>query len=58
MEKILQYAVIEAENASELERKVAEHIDDGWYPFGGVSLSVDESGNCIWYAQAMVEYSE
>jgi len=58
MKEIIQYLILEDKSASELERKVAEHIDNGWYPLGGVSMCSDETANCFYYAQAMVEYKE
>lgn len=50
----MQYVVIEAESAEELQSKVQEHIGLGWEPIGGLSVATTGPGNW-WYYQAMIK---
>lgn len=55
MHKIIDYAVVKAQDATTLATVVAARIQDGWQPLGGVSTGgIDRST----HLQAMVKYEE
>jgi hypothetical protein len=49
----MQYLIVEASSAMELQEKVQYYIDRGWKPQGGLSVAAQGIGNW-WYYQAMV----
>ncbi len=60
---ITDYQVVESGDEDELSKEVKAAIEDGWQPFGGLSVTVwfdiewtDEP--VYWYAQPMVKYVE
>jgi len=64
--KITEYAVVEELTVRNLELIVKEHIELGWQPLGGVSIShglayredCEDTIEQYYYAQAMVKYGE
>jgi len=66
MEKFTDYIVLNefsdsiSETCSELSIKVRQHIEKGWVPQGGVSISISKHGFDDFYtvAQAMVKVEE
>jgi Domain of unknown function (DUF1737) len=49
----MKYRVVEAQSASELQKKVQKLIQDGWEPQGGLSVATYAAG-AWWYYQAVV----
>lgn len=41
----------------DIDKRVNEMIKDGWKPYGGLSLAVDETDDVL-TGQAMVKYEE
>jgi hypothetical protein len=54
MRLIMEYKVIEARAAQQLEQAVNEHIQEGWEPLGGVAVGFTDLANYWTYCQAMV----
>jgi hypothetical protein len=52
MEKIVDYAVLDAMSGDGLARNVREYIAKGWQPIGGVSVSYN--GNVTRFFQAVI----
>jgi hypothetical protein len=49
----MQYHLVEAQSAEDLERLVQEKINEGWEPQGGVAVATYGVGSW-WYYQAMI----
>ena len=49
---VSEYTVVEAADATDLEREVTSMLNRGWEPLGGVSINRDPGD--FNYAQAMV----
>lgn len=62
MAKITEYATITATDAEAMDVAANEMIQEGWQPFGGVSVTrtngdgLEDSDHLL--AQAMVRYAE
>ncbi len=54
--KIEKYKIVEGES-NNFESRVREAIEEGWQPFGGVSIGIDRDMKNA-YAQAMVMYND
>jgi hypothetical protein len=50
----MQYLVVEASSAEELQAKVQQYIFEGWEPQGGISVATHSVGQW-WYYQAVVK---
>ena len=48
----MEYAIVEAASAAELQQKVTERMNDGWMPAGGVAVAETPGGPT--YCQAVV----
>ncbi len=53
MEILMDYLVVEAKSAADLQERVRGLIAEGWEPQGGLSVATYSAGNW-WYYQAMV----
>jgi hypothetical protein len=54
---MMEYKIVTAEHAIDLEKKVRENISAGWIPQGGVSMILNSGGmmySTKEYYQAMV----
>lgn len=49
----MEYVIVEATSAGELQSKVAAMLRDGWEPQGGLSVATYAAG-AWWYYQALV----
>jgi len=60
MKKIIEYRIIDAVEATELQLAVNAAMKKEWHPFGGVSVAVyqPEIGGFTKYSQAMVKYDD
>lgn len=58
MTEILQYHIFQSPTAFDLVDKVNKHIQEGWVPIGGVSVTIGGNANRNLWAQAMVRYKE
>lgn len=58
--KITDYIIVEFESKELLQFEVLNKIKEGYFPLGGVSMSVDsgELSAFKYFAQAMVKYAE
>lgn len=54
-ESEMKYVVIENDVKKDFLEKVAEAIEKGWIPQGGVAVYYDSNLLKTWYAQAMVK---
>ena len=52
----MKYKVIKSHSCEMLEKEVNESLDEGWALQGGVSCSVSESEDCVYYlyTQSMI----
>ena len=50
----MEYKVIEANKALDLQEEVNRLIQDGWVPLGGVAVVFSSTSNYWWFYQAMV----
>jgi hypothetical protein len=50
----MEYRVIEANKALDLQEEVNRLIQDGWVPLGGVAVVFSSTSNYRWFYQAMV----
>lgn len=55
--KIVEYMTIGGGN-SDIDDKVNEYIIQGWQPFGGISVNLDDLGDSALYVQTMVKYAD
>jgi hypothetical protein len=51
----MEYKVIEANKALDLQEEVNRHLQDGWVPLGGVAVVFSSASNYWWFYQAMVQ---
>ena len=51
----MEYKVIEANKALDLQEEVNRHIQDGWVPLGGVAVVFSSTSNYWWFYQAMIK---
>lgn len=60
MKKIIDYMIVQGEEAHELVDRVNSYIQQGWQPIGGVSYATYEQGRGGYTtrAQAMVKYED
>ena len=59
-EKITEYFLITSVNPDKLNEEIAELIEEGWQPFGGIAISEccnAEGDGSSTYAQAVVFYA-
>ncbi|WP_417942880.1 hypothetical protein [Flavobacterium sp. RS13.1] len=58
--KIADYIIVEFESKENLRLEVLNKIKEGYFPLGGVSMSVDSGELTVfkYFAQAMVKYAE
>lgn len=49
----MEYVVIEAQSADELQQKVQAQIEQGWEPLGGLAVATYGAG-AWWYYQSMI----
>ena len=49
----MQYLVVEAGSAADLQAQVQNYIEQGWEPLGGLSVATCGVG-LWWYYQAMI----
>lgn len=60
--KIIDYKVVTAETASELNKVVGNEFSEGWEPLGGhqIAYGCYPSGECMWaeVSQTLVRYFE
>jgi len=61
---IIDYCLIESDDADELTRRVKERMQDGWQPLGGIAVTrytyqtyTDGKQSSWWYTQAMVKHA-
>lgn len=52
--KVIEYILLKETVFSDLSDRVNEHLEEGWQPWGGPGIGVDEMENH--YIQAMVRY--
>ncbi|MDD4969890.1 MAG: DUF1737 domain-containing protein [Paludibacter sp.] len=52
---MIDYDIVEAQNASDLKEKVVFRIETGWVPIGGVSIF--KNGDRVTYSQALTKTS-
>lgn len=57
MNEIKDYRIETSNNPSDLRTTINSYINDGWVPFGGVSVAIYENRDKI-FAQAMVKYKK
>ena len=60
MAKIIDYCLITASEANDLDEAVCKYIRKDWQPFGGVAINeygFDDTHYSL-FAQAMVKYAE
>ncbi len=59
---ITDYQLIESAEGDEVAEAVLNAIQDGWQPFGSISITVWTHPDCddpgYWYCQPMVKYAE
>jgi hypothetical protein len=51
----MEYKVLEANKARDLQEEVNRSIQDGWTPLGGVAVVYSSTSNYWWFYQAMVK---
>ena len=51
----MEYKVIEANKALDLQEEVNRLIQDGWVPLGGVAVVFSSTSNYWWFYQGMVK---
>jgi hypothetical protein len=59
--KIVEYWALAAKGKIMFDYQVSSSIKNGWQPFGGVSMHIDDSNldeTAYYFAQAMVKYEE
>jgi hypothetical protein len=49
----MNYHLVEAQSAAQLQENVQSLIDEGWEPLGGVAVATYGAG-LWWYYQAMI----
>ena len=56
MDEIKEYRIETSDKSEKLSDLVRNYIQNGWQPFGGVSIAIYENRDKV-YTQAMVKYN-
>ncbi len=58
MRTIKEYHSLSSHTESNKDELVNEFIEEGWVPFGGLSVAFDANYNALCFSQAMVKYND